>query len=225
MVKDIIKKLKNLLLNLPETPKVYPEIFNDPVALKCGWNSLRNGSANFNTHRLIKSPENDLLYQSTLPFKLFGIFFAIIGLILITLYFNFNDRHWIMLVIGSVFIIAGVIIVGQSIFPIGFDSIRKIYYRGWKQKHYKRTTDNIPGVPFRQIRAIQLLIKIGKVSSSSENYHGDTYFYAYELNLILQDAGRKYVMSYIDKKQVLSDAKEISDLTGAPVWNTINIPD
>jgi hypothetical protein len=65
-----------------------------------------------------------------------------------------------------------------------------------------------------------LLTKIGKVSSVSDG-DNDHYFYAYELNLVLHDGSRKYVMTYINAEQVQEDADEISKLINIPVWNSI----
>lgn len=128
-------------------------------------------------------------------------------------------RHFIFLVLGPVLALAGIIIVIQNMIPIGFDSRNSVFYRGWKQKNGKSKTGPENGVPFGQVHAIQLLKKIGKVSSSSENFHEDSHFYAYELNLILHDGSRIYVMSYIYMNQALIDANEISKLVGIPVWN------
>ncbi len=221
MLSDWIRKLKSLSLGLPGSPTVHPEKFNDPVALLCGWQCLKQGSANFTTHRLIHTSGNNLEYRSSLLMKIFGIPFIIIGLALPALYFFVINRHFIMLVIGPVFALIGISLVVQSMIPIGFDSRKRAYYRGWKQRKIELMTDLRCGVLFEQIHTIQLLKKIGHVSSSSENYHGDSYFYAYELNLILNDGSRRYVMSYINMDQALTDANEISKLVGIPVWNAI----
>lgn len=221
MIRDLIKAIKSLLHRMPETRIVHPEKFNDPIASRCGWECLKTGSANFVTHKLVKSPENNLVYRSTLSLKIFSIAFIIVGLALMTLYFCGVNEHWIMLVIGPIVVLAGIVVAVQNMIPIGFDSRKRVYYRGWKQKNHKEIPGPKSGVFFRQIHAIQLLTKIGKVSSSSENFHSDSYFYAYELNLILHDAGRKYVMSYINKDQALTDANKISELVEAPVWKTI----
>lgn len=200
-------------------PTVHPERYNDPVAMNCSWRCLKSGSANFTTHRLFRTADHDLVYRSTILSKIIGIFFIIVGTAMLVAYFAVIIKHWTMPVFGLIFVISGTVIFVQSIIPIGFDSRKGLFYRGWRQKGCTKMSNQKYCVSFNQIHAIQLLKKIGRVSSSSENFHEDRYFYAYELNLVLHNGARKYIMTYINLEQALADAEQISQLVGVPVWN------
>ncbi len=220
-VQLLVNKLKSLLPGLPELTPVDPEKFNDPLASQTSWQCLKSGSANFTTHKLFITPENNLVYRSTALLKAFGIPFIIVGLALLYVYYAAIIPYRIMMVMGPILTAAGIVLLVQSIIPIGFDYYRRLFYSGFRKNGFTDNIQNKHYTSFNHIHAVQILTKVGKVSSSSENYHEDRYFYAYELNLVLHDGGRKYVMTYINAEQALADADEISKLIKIPVWNAI----
>lgn len=95
-----------------------------------------------------------------------------------------------MLVSGPLLMISGAVVIIQSILPVGFDSKNRLFYRGWRVKGREAVLNLKNAIPFNRIHAIQLITKVGRTSSSLENYHEDHYFYAYELNLVLPDGTR-----------------------------------
>ncbi len=221
MNKNLRGGIRSWLFRIPLTPPVDPERFNDPLAITCGWKSLRSGSANFTTHRLFQMKDSSLIYKSVSMLKVFGIAFIIVAAASLYIYFVAINTHWIMLVISLLFLIVGIVVEVQSMIPIGFDSQNKLYYRGWRSNRQDHVASPQKSLPFNEIHAIQLLTKVGKVTDSSENIHGNRYFYAYELNLVSHSGTRKYVMTYINREQALADAELISELVKAPVWNAI----
>lgn len=208
MIKNLMDIIKSKLPKFPRVPKVNPEKFNDQLAFIISWKCLKSNSSNFTTHKLIDTKDK-LVYKSTKLLKFFGWPFIVVGVALLVAYFAALIERRILLVVGPLFIIAGVMVIYQSIIPIGFDSEKRLFYSGWRNKHC---------VTFSQIHAIQVLTKIGSVSSGSDSFR-DHYFYAYELNLVLHDSSRRYVMTYICLEQVLEDAEKIANCIRVPVWN------
>lgn len=213
MFGDFLKGVKNSAFGIPESPDVDLNRFQDPVAKKCDWKPLKPGAANFNTHKLHKTGEDVLEYKPTPITLTMGIGFALAGVALLASSLFGMIDHWIVLVVGSIFLVVGAILFLQGTKPVAFDN---------RSKTFRRGRGNKDCTPFDQIHGIQILTKIGKVSSNSDSYQQDRYFYAYEMNLVMHDSARTHVMSYTNKDQVINDADLISQMTNAQIWNGIN---
>jgi len=210
MFGDILKNIKNSPFGGPLIPEVDSNQFNDPVAKKCSWEPLKSSSANFNTHKLHKVGEKTLAYKPTPITLIMGIAFVVVGVGLLASYSLGFIEHWIALAVGLIFSCAGVIMFVQGTTPITFDIQSKTFCRGRGQKQC---------TPFDRIHGIQILTKIGKVSSNSDNIQRDSYYYAYEMNLVLHDSTRIYVMAYTNRDKAISDAGLIAEMTNVPIWN------
>lgn len=211
-----MKKLSSF--GTPKSQTVDLEQFNDPVAMSCGWSELKANPANFTTHMIFKKNDGSLIYKPTIKVKIFGSAFIMMGIGLLYTYFISLVPRLIILVIGLVFLIVGLIIIIQNMTPLGFDSKKRIYYRGNKSKKSSKNINSENAQPFTDIHAIQLITKVGEIS---DNESQAKYFYIYELNLVLNNSNRIYVMAYVNPQQALSDAKLISKLLDIPIWNSI----
>ncbi len=207
---DLLKNIKNSPFGGPRIQEIDSSQFNDPVARKCSWEPLKSASANFNTHKLYKVGDKALAYKPTPLTLIMGIAFVVIGVGVLVFYSLGVIEHWIALVVGFIFSCAGVILYIQGTTPITFDMQSKTFCRGRSQKQC---------TSFDQIHGIQILTKIGKISSNSDNIQRDSYFYAYEMNLVLHDGTRIYVMAYTDRDKAINDAGLIADITNVPIWD------
>jgi hypothetical protein len=209
MFGDFLKGMKNSGFGAPEAPLADPKKFNDSVAEKCGWHPMKGGAANFTTHKLKQTGEN-LAYKPTPSVLAMGTLFTLAGLGLLAAFLVNTSSHWILPLVGLVFLGAGIFILIQSASPAFFDSKSKTVGKGSGKK-------TVAG--FDDIHGVQLLTKVGRVSGNSESYQRDTYFYAYEMNLVRHDGQRVYLMTYTKKNQAIEDAGRISKLLGCPVWD------
>lgn len=212
MPSDFIKGIGSSLFGMPVAPEAELSRFKDPVALKCSWEPMKRNSANFTSHVLRETLKGDLIFKPTGMGRIFGVLFVLAGLGLIFAYFFSSNMNWPLLLIGSIFLMVGIFIVVQINTPIEFDNQKKAFCRGFGKKKC---------VSFDMIHGIQILQKLGKVSTSSENYHRDQYFFAYEVNLVLHDCRRVHVMTYLKLNQAVEDSDHIATLVQATVWNGI----
>lgn len=210
MFGDLLKNIKNSPFGRPWIQEIDSSRFNDPVARKCSWEPLKSASANFNTHKLHKVGEKALAYKPTPTTLIMGIAFVAVGMGLLVFYSLGFIEHWMTLVVGLIFTCAGVILFVQGTTPITFDIQSKTFCRGRRQKQC---------TSFDRIHGIQILTKIGKVSSNSDNIQRDSYFYAYEMNLVLHDSTRVYVMAYTNRDRAIHDAELIAAQTNVPIWD------
>lgn len=213
MLKDVLVKIKSTLYGDLNYSVYEPEKIDDPFVDKIDWNPVRLGSANFRTHKLYKVDEINQVYKPTIIMRLFVTVFIIIGLFLVVNYFVNNNHQISVLIGGVIFIAIDLILIWQTQSKEGFDGLNKLFYQGFGKNNKK--------IGFSDIHAVQLLTKMGKISGDSEGYSSDRYFRAYELNLVLNDTKRVYVMGYVDLMQAITDAEKISMLVGAPLWKAI----
>lgn len=210
MFGDLLKNIKNSPFGGPWIQEIDPSQFNDPVAEKCGWEPLKSATANFNTHQLRKLGDKALAYKPTPLTLIMGIAFVVVGVGVLVAYSTGAIEHWVALVAGFVFTGAGIIISAQGTTPITFDIQSKTFCRGRSRKQC---------TPFDQIHGIQILTKIGKVNNDSDNIQRVSYFYAYEINLVLHEGSRIYVMAYTNRDKAINDAGLIADMINVPIWD------
>ena len=210
MLGDLLKKIKNSPFGGPRIQEIDSSQFNDPVAQKCSWEPLKSATANFNTHKLQKVGDKALTYKPTPMMLIMGIAFVAVGVGVLAAYAFGAIAHWMALVMALLFSCAGVIIFLQGTTPMTFDIKSKTFCRGRSQKQC---------TSFDRIHGIQILVKIGKVNNNSDNIQRVSYFYAYEINLVLHDGNRVYVMAYTNKDKALNDAGLIADLVHVPIWD------
>ena len=187
-----------------KSPTIDPEQFNDAVALLTKWNSTFGTSASFTTHILVEKNIKVFEYQPTIQniafcfgymlFAGFALFMTI-----------FAAHSMFGAVICGLFLVVGILLVRDSSVPITFDKEQGVFYKGWR---LKERTNKKKFARLEDIHAVQLL----------ENRAGA------ELNLVLKDGSRIFVLTNRSKRQMSIDGELISKFLGIPVWDAISKP-
>jgi hypothetical protein len=113
-------------------------------------------------------------------------------------------RSMLGAMICGLFLLVGIFLVKDSSGPMTFDKEKDIFYKGWR---LKQGTKKKTSALLEEIHAVQLL----------ENKTGA------ELNLVLQDGSRIYVITNRSKRQIRTDGELISRFLGIPIWDAISV--
>lgn len=119
-------------------------------------------------------------------------------------------------VISIIFPIVGIVSMWNGVKPVVFDKRKAIYYRKWKAPEVTISSGKIePGrkyVSLEDVYSLQIL---------SHLYHRGGY--GYQLNLVLKDSRRVYVVGHRDIKQIRRDAKLLSSFINVPIWECVDL--
>lgn len=203
---DFIKKFVDKIQAMNKTRD--PSEFNDDIALKTEWESFSKGSSNFNTHRLFDDIGYGLRYKPTKSlYFLTGIFMLLGGGTAIALVTSaihdgkdINQDILYPALFGLIFFLIGLgLFIGlrRSVF---FDQTERCMVIKDERTY------------FSDIHAIQLVMHR---SSKHRNY---------QINFVLRDAGRVYVMTYADSRTARQDAVRVANLIGLPsnrIWDAL----
>ena len=218
------KTLSNWLKGFAtEELRIDPSEFADPVAMETEWSRLKQGGANFQTHRLIRVDRSRMEFKASMGAKLFGMIFLIVGLG-ITIGFSVQQFssgrfsptvHNILSVsFGLLFAIAGGVLLYTFTAPIVFDRQSEYFWKGRK----------IPNETFdkKSIKEYAKLVDIHAIQLISECCRGNkSSYYSYELNLVLKDGKRVNVVDHGNHDKLCEDAEALSQFLERPVWNGI----
>lgn len=187
-----------------------PSEFNDEIALRTEWASLTTKN-NSNSHKLLEKPGSKLFYRPTarLIFGLIQMLLLLSGfgaLLLFGLIVNafrgeFSTLNIFTLLIGSIFFGLPIAMVFEIYRPIAFDLINQCV-----TLKKERTS-------FSEVYAVQLL----------RGYDDKARPY-YQINLVLRDASRIFIMNYNDTSTARTDAVRIAramNLALSRIWDTL----
>ena len=220
----MLKKLSNRLKGLANKDvRIDPSKFADPVAMDTEWGPLRQGGANFQTHRLIRVDRFRMEFRASMVAKLFSMIFLIVGL---GITIGFSRQHFpdgrfshsvhnlLPTSMGLLFAIAGGVLLYTITAPIVFDKQSEFFWKGRKtprdtfdKKSLKKFAE------FGEIHALQLISEHCRGNKSS--------YYSYELNLVLKDGKRINVVDHGNYDKLCEDAETLSQFLERPVWNGI----
>ncbi len=185
-----------------------PAEFNDEIASRTQWDAFRKPTGNFNTHKLVEKPGYGLAYKPAGGFYfLTGMFIFLGGLAMVTVIGQalqqskpMNGDVLFPAAIGLMFFIIGICLFRFMTRPVIFDSAnRSMDLR--EQRTY-----------FSDIYAIQLIVQRG---SKHRNY---------QVNLVMRNADRVYVMNYADSATARTDAARIAETIGIArdkIWDIL----
>ena len=145
----------------------HPSSLEDPIAKKITRCPLTESSANFCTHKLVKSNSDRFEFKAAIGKKLFGFIFIFIGILMlvrIDLYSLLFPEGVITLNMNAVkafllplpFFCMGGIVLYSKTKPIVFDKSNGLFWIGNKEPdkyHYKDTLKYF--VELKQIHALQ----------------------------------------------------------------------
>lgn len=185
-----------------------PDEFNDEIASRTQWDAFRKPTGNFNTHKLVDKPGYGLAYKPAGGFYfLTGMFIFLGGLAMVTVIGQavqqskpMNGDVLFPAAIGLMFFIIGICLFRFMTRPVMFDSANRSM-----DLREERTY-------FSDIHAIQLIVQRG---SKHRNY---------QVNLVMRNADRVYVMNYADSTTARTDAARIADIIGIArekIWDTL----
>jgi len=220
MLEKLQQKLKELAAIT--RPTIDTAQFNDPLAEQIQWAPMKEGGANFRTHRLVSGLGNRVEFRATAGAKLFGLLFLFVGLavLAVAVVVAVTGTQGVLPVIllgllGLVF--AG--IGGGMLYVMTrravFDKDSGYFWRG-RRDPQMALLGAPPGefTPLTTIHAIQVLSE--RCQSGGES--SDTY-YSHELNLVLQDGTRVHVVDHGSRAHIRDDADALGKFLGVPVWD------
>jgi hypothetical protein len=219
----MLKRLKDHLQRLVRQPiPVDPSRFGDPHALRTEWTPLEAGGSSFRTHRLRQVDAGRAEFRAAPAARLFyGIFVLMgagfpIGIIASqTFSSGLSAGPWMLFPVvgGAVFMAIGATLMYRATAPVVFDGARGLFWKG-------RTEPDQLGLPpqnnwarFGDIHALQLI--------SEHVTGGESSYYSYELNLVLEDGRRIGVVDHGDREQLRKDAMILAQFLGKPVWDAV----
>lgn len=125
-------------------------------------------------------------------------------------------KNIVGVIISTLFVLAGIVSMWNGVRPVVFDKRKAIYYRKWKTPEVTKNPDKI-----EQSRKYVLLDDIYSLQILSRLYLRGGY--GYQLNLVLKDSSRIYVVGHRDIKQIRRDAKLLSSFIDVPIWESVDL--
>lgn len=222
-LKQGLKRIADQYTGKAMAPVVDPNQFNDPLAAQTEWSQKLKGQVMFRTHKRKADGGGDILYHSTILFRIMTAAAILLGGGLFALALP-DPNLRVFAVLFGVVTLAGFYMLVFKLGPIGFHSGEREFRRGWGPTRLV--------VPFDRIHALQLLTKVARDQSSDQQRGGPggatihlgrsratRYVTSHELNLVLDDGQRENVLTFQDSGEALKDAETIAALVGVPVWN------
>ncbi len=195
-----------------------PSQFDDPVALRTEWTPKKPGGASFRTHNLVEVDCARMEFRASTGAWLFCLAFIVPGLgVLIGGLARAAESEGFHTVLASLF---GLVFVGAGgamlyfeTAPIVFDKTNGWFWKGRKGPNEMADAKSAErSAPLASIHAIQLI---------SEYVSGESSYYSYELNLVLDDGRRINVVDHGNKGRLREDAGRLALFLGKPVWDAI----
>ena len=202
-----------------------PEQFNDPIAVQTKWSPIKKSSGAYQHLLTLTTNEDRLEFRvdKRALFFLYGqIFFLVLwaGVFLslvVDAPFRFDGftSDDILGIAGFLAFCFCFYSSTQSLLfgtkPIIFDRNLGLYWKG-------RKIPNTPqALPLKQITSLSKVHSIQLLPTNSRN--PESMFYAYELNLILKDSDRLYIMNNNEYHDLHLLAKSLAQFLGVPLWN------
>jgi len=220
---------KNLLGNIfkPET-LVDPVTFDDPLALKTGWDPINVGEgASFRNRIGVQANANRIEFRKSKAVTVLATVFMIIPFIAALAYYLFVYRPLGVLSSPTDFF-QPIFFIVLTFWPFGlgifyfyrkvviFDKNYGYFWRGPRDKQgvIINAADQKDSVKLSEIHALQI---IHEWIVKSTGKGGTTRYKSYELNLVLESGERKNVIDHGNKKKLLEDAKMLGQFLNVPV--------
>jgi len=218
MFKDLVEKLKKLSR---QRVSFDPSKFDDPIAAKTEWSPAKGGGANFKTHNLVRVNRNRFIFRSSIGARIFYSVFLLIGLgfafgfsyyRIMEGKFDFSMNSIFPILFGSIFSLAGGLMLFFGTKPIVFEKGSGYFWKGRKNPQFRRNVnDSKDSAKLSEIHALQIIKEY--VSGDKSSY------YSYEINLVLNDASRINVVDHGKLQQIREDAEKLSQFLKKPVWD------
>lgn len=218
MFKDFVEKLKKLSR---ERVSFDPSRFDDPMAARTEWHPAKSGGANFKTHNLVQVNSNLIIFRSSIGARIFYSVFLLIGLgfaigfsysKIVEGTFDFSLDSIMPILFGSIFTLAGGLLLFFGTKPIVFEKGSGYFWKGRKSPALiYNVNDHKDCTKLSEIYALQIISEY--VRGNKTSYH------SYEINLVLNDGSRINVVDHGNLKQIREDAAKLSQFLRKPIWD------
>lgn len=185
---------------------------NIPSPKEIDWSPINRIKTSFKTRKAVLV-EKDILYF--IPTK-GAILSYILSFILCSVAFILTLEEEInqvsLLIIISTLLLASIIFLWVEIKPVVFNKKINLHYSSWiapKQKEGESFA-KWKYIPLDQIYSLQVLSYLVPMRSDG-----------YELNLVLKDSSRVYVIGHKDLKQIYRDAALLAGFLNVPIWKFV----
>lgn len=225
MIGKLIAKIKSMAGGINSFD---PSSLDDSLAMQTKWTPVQRGGSSFLTHKLDFVNSSRAEFRATMRMKLFFLLFVFIGVVVFFFitrsfssqgspFYGFTILLWLF---PSIFVLVGGVGLFLGTKPIVFDKTKGFFWKGRKTPHRGAKRSSLKDfAELEQIYALQLISEYCRSGSSSNNHY--SYFYSYELNLVLKDGKRINVVDHGDLNKLRDDAARLSNFLDKPVWDAI----
>lgn len=198
---------------LKESEPVDPARFDDPVAFKTDWEPLNTIGDSFRSRKLISVSPDRMVFKRALKTVAMFAVFPLAGILILFYAFSGNFSAF-ALFLGLGFTLLGGYLIYFQMAPIVFDKSSGIFSKGRNKSGKAPDIENPKNImDLENIHALQLLRK--------PVYGGKRQYYSYDLNLILKNGKRIFVLSHADKNAMKEDVSVLSGFIGKPLWDVV----
>lgn len=198
--------------------------FNDPMTTKISWERMRKRSgSSFKTHYAEVVDQSVLQFKKTVMSKLMPFLPLGIGLIMLYIFNDFEFDFRLLEITGSdsyfqigiviFLIVLGIVMLIYGQRQIVLDKQLGYCYKGWvtpSDKTEPKEGKNMTHLS--NVYAVQIISKIVKTKNSR--------YRSYELNLVLKNGNRVYLIDHANQKSIRNDAIIVSRfLNDIPIWD------
>lgn len=183
--------------------------FNDPIAMETSWYPMSRGGSSIRTHKLVAINSARIEFKATITGVFGCLIFIILGLVMI-----FDSTGYGGIFIGLIFFSPGAWFLYFVTTPVVFDLGKGVFWKGRKApdqflhknqlKYFAKISD---------IHALQLI--------SETVGNGNSTFKSYELNLVLKDSQRIFVVDHGSLRKIREDTSKLSKFLNKPVWDAV----
>lgn len=186
----------------------------DDLAARTSWEPLRRGGSTFATRRLVEVVPGRVAFDATAAARRFAWLFVGIGVAApcVVLLFEGLDVPWWGLaaaaLTGAMFVGAGVLLGREFDALIEFDLGAGVFKTERRLvDRERRAPEPVPPIALAEVAALQL------VAVDLREEHGTSW----ELDLVLDDGRRAFVLSHGGREFLHEDAAWLADRLGVPL--------
>lgn len=219
---SVLKKIISQLSGDQDRPHFDPSIFQDPIAIKTSWSPLVRGGSNFKSAGLQKVNEQRVEFRASLMAKLMALVFVVMGLALAAVFiskqtdkladYKFKMADFIPVAMGVLFAVIGVGMFFSALIPAVFDLGHGYFCKSRQKPERMIDPSKLKRyAELKRVRALQIISERCKTKKS--------YYYSYELNLVLDDGSRINVVDHGNQTALRTDAQTLSQFLNKPLWD------
>lgn len=202
------------------TSEIDPADFGDEIALETSWAPLKKGGTSSTDYKLRRVNPSRIEFQAKFRMYIVAVIFMLMGagvILKATLTETTDLMFYGMIGLGVVFILYGVMMVFSYRQARVFDIDIGYFWRD-KRKPEKSLGISEDQCELNKIHAVQIIQERVRKSAGSS---GSSYFFSYEINLVLDDGQRLNVVDHGTLSRIRKDAKELAEFLNVPLWDAI----